>query len=55
MSIRSSNSDQLKFRIFNIDQYTKIVSNFKGQVEGFGANEKKLLRKSRHKGFYRDL
>lgn len=50
-----SNSDQLKYRLFNIDQYNNIIVNFKSQLSEFGWAEKKLLRRGRHKMFYQEL
>lgn len=47
-----SNSDQLKQRLFTIDQYNDIIINFKNQIIGFGPYEKKRLRNGRHKKFY---
>lgn len=50
-----TNSEQLKNRLFTIDKYNDIITNFKEQLTGFGPYEKKLLRNGRHKMFYEKL
>ena len=48
-------NDKLKHKLFNIDRYNEIIVTFKHQISSFGIHEKKLLRKGRHKTFYREL
>lgn len=48
-------SDQLKNKLFSIDQYNTIIDTFKTQLSEFGTSEKRLLRRSRHKLFYQEL
>ena len=47
--------DQLKSKLFEIEQYNDIVTNFKNQIQGFNHYEKRLLRNGRHSQFYEKL
>jgi hypothetical protein len=50
-----STAEQLKSKLFGIDQYNDIIVNFKTQIEGFNHHEKKLLRNGRYNNFYEEL
>lgn len=50
-----TSAEQLKLKLFGIEQYTDIISNFKNQIEGFNLHEKKLLRNGRYNRFYGEL
>jgi hypothetical protein len=54
MQVKAS-SDQLKYKLFNIDQFDNIIGNFKSQIAEFGTSQKKLLRRGRHKILYHEL
>jgi hypothetical protein len=50
-----TSAEQLKLKLFGIDQYNDIIVNFKTQIEGFDRYEKRLLRNGRYKEFYQEL
>ena len=45
-------SDQLKHKLFGIEQYNDIIVNFRTQIENFGSHQKRLLRNGRYNKFY---
>ena len=48
-------SDQLKHKLFGIEQYNDIIVNFRTQIENFGSHQKRLLRNGRYNKFYSEL
>ncbi len=50
--MRVNGADQLKSKLFAIDEFNEIISNFKNQIESFSHYEKKRLRNGRHNKFY---
>ncbi len=47
-----ANADQLKLKLFSIDEYNDIIANFKTQIESFSHYEKRKLRNGRYNKFY---